>query len=178
LNTAESKLTKQELESTSTIKRLKEKNEELTHMKEELDKQSKSQLEQLNMNVLNLKHDHAEEASAFRKNIEDLKSDLRKKEDAYQELNSVFEREKIILNSKITHLEEFKTKLASDLSESNSKFEHAMSNFNNRNLTEKERSEKNQEFLLKSLDQKHKDEIEDLTHKIDKLQNEFKEKEK
>jgi len=77
-------------------------------------------------------------------------------------LHSLFEREKIIWNSKVTHLEDFRVKLTQDLQESNSKFERAMTHFNSRTLTEKEKYERTHETYLKQIENSHKETVEEL----------------
>lgn len=78
------------------------------------------------------------------------------------ELNSMFERERIIYNSKIQHLEDFKMKLSQDLSDSNSKFEQAMHHLNERNKNEREKWEKSHDSLVRSIESRHKDQLDQM----------------
>jgi len=91
-------------------------------------------------------------------------------------LKSIFDREKIIYESKINHLEEFKSKLTQDLHESNIKFENAVNQFNMKNVNDKEKYEKSKEVLIKSLEIKSKENIDKLQTENDRLKNELSEK--
>jgi len=102
-----------------------------------------------------------------------LKAEIRQIQDNEQELRAVFEREMTILQSTVTHLEEFKAKLIEDLAESNNKFEYTLNHFNNCSKIEKENYEKNQGSYLKLIEQSHKDTVEELKNKIDKLNSEI-----
>lgn len=139
LNTADSLLSKQELESNATIKRLNEKLTDIQSKRETEDKSHKSEIEKMSTENKNIRDTCNSSIETLKTQISELKTQLVKKEDTYQELHSLFEREKIIYNSKIAHLEEFRQKLSQDLSESNAKFEQAMNHFNNKNVTDKDK---------------------------------------
>lgn len=147
-------------------------------LREDNEKQLRTQLEKQATEINSLKIENTQNQGELKKKIDALNSDLRNKEDNQQELHSLFEREKIIWNSKVTHLEDFRTKLTQDLQESNSKFEHAMTHFNSRTLTEKEKYERTHETYLKQVENSHKETVEELTLKLDKFNVDAKERDR
>jgi len=106
------------------------------------------------------------------------KAQLKNREEELNELQSTFEREKIILNSRISHLEDFKHKLAQDLTESTSNFEQSINHLKNRNKLEKDKLEKNHETIIKSMDSRFNEITNQYKKEIDNLKNELIEKDK
>lgn len=66
--------------------------------------------------------------------------------------------------------------MSTDLNELNGKFETAMKHLNNRSANEKQKLQNTTDSHIKSVESKHKEEIEDLQFKIDKLNAEMEEK--
>jgi len=66
--------------------------------------------------------------------------------------------------------------MSTDLNELNGKFETAMKHLNNRSANEKQKLQNTTESHIKSVESKHKEEIEDLTFRLEKLTAEMTEK--
>jgi len=110
--------------------------------------------------------------------LDNLRNYSKNRDSEYVDLNAMFERERIIYNAKIQHLEDFKEKLTQDLNDSNVKFEQAMTHLNNRNQNEREKWEKSHESLVKSIESRHKDQMDQYKSEISHLAAELTERDR
>ena len=86
---------------------MEDKQSDLQNKKEDNDRQKQEHIDNLNDEVKSLKNGLMATNINHNTEINMLKNEIRKKDESLQELKSLFEREKIIYNSKIQHLEEF-----------------------------------------------------------------------
>lgn len=105
--------------------------------------------------------------------IEKLYQDLRKKEEELYETNSLLEREKLISSNTINHLTGTKNKLMLDVSDSNSKLETVIKKLNNKYEQERINQEKSHNSLINSIENKHKESLDELKNTINKLNNDI-----
>lgn len=88
--------------------------------------------------------------------VQRLKSELSERECELQDLQSTFEREKALWEGRAKFLKEQKEQYKKDLVDSQRKFEIALEKLQKRGSTDKEKSESNQQAMLKVIEGKYK----------------------
>jgi len=178
INSLESEKQKILYEKDNEINKLNDKLNDSINTNKDNEKKLKIKIESLIKQFDEINKMNISDKETYNNQITLYKTQLKNKEEEFNELQCTFEREKIILNSRISHLEDFKQKLAQDLTESTTNFEQSINHLKNRSKLEKEKLEKNHETIVKSMESRYNEITNQYKKEIDNMKNELIEKDK
>lgn len=132
----------------------------------------KNDMQSLNMQGNELIQNANNEKAMLLSQLENLKQVSTELELQKHDINALYEREKMLWTSKNEFLEHQKNEKAKELEEYQTNFTQAMSKMNQKGQSEKEKSKKDNEAIMMSVEGRYGDQIKDLNDSITKLKSE------